>query len=115
MKRSVYRYSIEYEKNQSPELRINFNEVLNQLVDKLSLREKVLLSNLPEGRTSLLKRFLTFQVEYILLDQWINENLVIDYSVKSGQMRLYKNELAIMIVEKLCRKLRNTCRLRVVH
>ena len=115
MKISFYRYSIEYEKNQSPELRINFNEVLNQLVDKLSLREKVLLSNLPEGRTSLLKRFLTFQVEYILLDQWINENLVIDCSVKSGQMRLYKNELAIMIVEKLCRKLRNTFRLRVVH
>ena len=115
MNRSVYRYSIECENTESPELRIAFNEILDQLVDILSLREKVLLSNLPDGRTSLLKRFLIFQVQCKFLDQWINEKLVIDYSVKSGQKRSDKNELAIMIVDELCRKLRDTCRLRVVN
>lgn len=115
MNRSVFRFSIDYEKNQSSKLRIAFDEILNQLVNKLSLREKVLLSKLPEGKTSLLKRFLTFQVRCKLLDQWINKNPVVDYSASSAEMGLYKSEVAEMIVEELCNKLRDTCRLRVVN
>lgn len=114
MNRSVYGYSIGDDKNHFQKLQIAFNEVLNQLVDRLSLREKVLLSTLPEGKTSLLKRFLTFQVRCKLLDPWINKNPAIDYSVSSAEMLSYKSEVAEIIVQELCRKFRETCRLRMM-
>ena len=114
MYRSAYKYTAKIGKDQFPELRASFNEILNELIDIMSLREKILLSELPEGKTSLLKRFLTFQVRCKFLDQWIKKNPMINCSVDSGQKGSCKSELAEMIIDELCIRLRDTCRLRVV-
>jgi hypothetical protein len=91
------------------------DQVVNEIIEELTLEERVGAANLEENELRALKLMLGKYLRYRLdqLDVGVNKMLMKDCLEKSGES-LNKAEAATVILRELWKRLRETHKLRVV-
>ena len=88
---------------------------VDDIINDLSLRERVELSKLLVGQSCLLKRLLAFQVCCNLAEISVNPKLMRDCLKRSQKKEICAAEAAGIILEEVYRRLRETYRIRIVE
>ena len=88
---------------------------VDEIINDLSLRERVDSAKLLEGQSCVLQQLLAFQGCCKITEIFVNTELMRDCLGRSGQKKISETEAAGMIMEEVYRRLRETHRIRVVE